>query len=466
MVLTGLHGHIGAMSVSHRTIGLTRPSLSFISLVFLLAILWLAGGASRADAAGQVIVRGTSMIAIFLLILFADRPPPSRSKVVPFFLLTSLGLVLLQLVPLPPGIWRALPGRDVFLPAAIGGEQPWRPWAIVPGGALNAAVSLIVPGAAFMLLTTLRPIERMWLPGVTLGLITASMLLGLLQLSGAGFDNPLINDTPGQISGSFANRNHFALFLAFGCLLAPVWAFLGGRSPQWRGPVALGLVVLFALTILASGSRAGMLLGMIAAAAGVIITRKYIKKAFGRYPRWVLPALAVALVIVFLSLGLATVMAGRALSIDRVFANDPGQDMRARALPIVLAMVREYFPAGAGFGGFDPLFRMREPFELLKLTYFNHAHNDWLEVVLDAGILGLLLLISAVVWWVVASVRRWRVFPQDKDLLPIAGSVMLLLVFVASIVDYPARTPMMMMMIVMAAMWLSGDTGEATTIRK
>ncbi len=450
--------------MSHRAVGLHRPSLSFILLVLFLAILWLAGGASRADEPGQAIVRVASAIALILSILLVDRSLPLQFRVVPLFLLMSLMLVLLQLIPLPPVIWQALAGRELFALAAAGAEQPWRPLAIVPGGALNAAVSLIVPSTAFVLLATLRPGERLWVPGVVLGLVTASMLLGLLQLSGAGFDNPLINDTPGQISGSFANRNHFALLLAFGCLLTPVWAFLGGRSPQWRGPLALGLVIMFMLTILASGSRVGMLLGVLATATGVFLTRKDIRKVFRRYPRWVLPALIVALITVILVLGLGAIIAGRALSIDRMIENDPSQDMRVRALPIVLAMVRDYFPMGAGFGGFDPLFRMREPFELLKLTYFNHAHNDWLEVVLEAGIGGLLLLVGAVVWWGMASVRCWRAPSKNRYRLSHVGSVMLLLIFLASIVDYPARTPMMMVMIVIAAIWLSGETSDAAPV--
>lgn len=305
-----------------------------------------------------------------------------------------------------------------------------------------------------VLISTLKPGERTLLPGVLLSLITVSMLLGLLQLSGAKFDNPFVNDTPGQISSSFANRNHFALFLAFGCLLAPVWAFLGGRSPGWRAPVALGLVILFPIAILVSGSRAGMLLGGVALAIGLLLTRRDIVKALRRYPRWVAPALIAAIVVGILLLALIVAMAGRALSIDRVLENAPEQDMRARALPIVLSMVAEYFPAGAGLGGFDPLFRMHEPFSLLKLTYFNHAHNDWLEIVLDTGLVGLLLLAAALFWWGWASFRVWRTDAERRNMLPKAGSAILFLVFVASVFDYPARTPMIMAIIVIGAIWL------------
>ncbi len=71
-------------------------------------------------------------------------------------------------------------------------------------------------------------------------------------------------------------------------------------------------------------------------------------------------------------------------------------------------MIRTYFPVGSGLGGFDPLFRMHEPFELLKPTYFNHAHNDWLEIALDAGGAGIALLFGSILWWGMASARAWR----------------------------------------------------------
>src|SRR3546814_8158382 len=76
----------------------------------------------------------------------------------------------------------------------------------------------------------------------------------------------------------------------------------------------------------------------------------------------------------------------RAESVRRAFEIDPGQDLRTPGLPTVLSMIAAYFPAGAGFGGFDPIFRLHEPLQLLKPPYFNHAHNDFLEIVLDGGL--------------------------------------------------------------------------------
>lgn len=433
-----------------------RPSLSLIVLVVFLGILWLAGGASRADALGQVVVRSVAWIALIAIILFGGRLSLGGTKPVLFLLGGALLLPLLQLIPLPPSIWQALPGRAFFMEAAAvsGQEQPWRPMSLVPSATVNAVSSLIVPVVMLVLITGLKEAERLWLPGVVLSLIAASTLLGLLQFSGAGFNNPLINDIAGQVSGIFANRNHFALFTAFGCLLAPVWAFLEGRLPQWRGPVALGLVLLFALTILASGSRAGLLVGVLALGLGLIMVRHGIRRALGRYPRWAFPALLAGIgsaVVIFV---LISVAAGRAVSIDRVLTVDAGQDMRARALPTVLEMIRTYFPWGSGLGGFDPIFRIHEPFELLALTYHVHAHNDFLEIALDAGLPGILLLAAAIAWWAWASIRAWRAGSSPRYAIPKLGSAMLLLVFIASVFDFPARTPMIMAMIVVAGVWL------------
>lgn len=445
------------MPMPRRSGPIFRPSLPFICLLALLCSLWIAGGASRADALGQTVVRTVATLALVATALFGEKPIWRGASPIAALLGASVLLALLQLLPLPPSIWQTLPGRSMFAePFATNNlSQPWRPLAIVPGGAINAAASLIVPVATLILVTQLRPAERSRLPTILLSMISASMLVALLQLSGIGFDNPLINDSAGQISGTFANRNHLALFLAIGCLLAPAWAFGGQYRLGWRAPTALAMVTLFALTMLASGSRAGLLLGAMALAMGLLLVLKEVRAALRHYPRWVFPALILGMILIVTIFVLISVAADRAVSINRLLAADTGEDMRTRALPTVLSMIAFYFPAGSGLGSFDPLFRMHEPFALLKRTYFNHAHNDWLELVLDTGILGLLLLITALCWWGLASARAWK--RRIRGSQARLGSAILLLVMVASAFDYPARTPTMMAMVVIAAMWLARD---------
>jgi O-antigen ligase len=431
-----------------------QPSLSFVLLTVFLVILWIAGGASRGDVPGQVVVRGAAWATLIVAALFAPKPVLKQEQPVLIFLLLALALPVLQLVPLPPAIWQALPGRALFTEAAtaLGEAEPWRPIAIVPSATLNAAASLVVPFTILILIGGLRESERSWLPTVLLGLVATSTLLALLQFSGSRFNNPLINDTVGQISASFANRNHLALFLAFGCLLAPAWAFLKSPQSVFRMVAGLGMLVFFTLMILATGSRAGLVLVAISLVVGPLMVRHAIAKALRRYPRWVLPAVVGGSAVTLLLAVLTAISSNRAVSINRVFAASGGEDMRGRALPTVLNMVSEYFPVGSGLGGFDPIFRIHEPMSLLKLTYFNHAHNDVLEVVLDAGLAGALLLASAILWWVFASVRAWR--GGSDALLARLGSTMIGLTIVASLFDYPARTPMIMAMLTIAASWL------------
>lgn len=454
------------MPISLRSPSSFKEARSFILLAAFLCVLWVAGGASRADVLGQVVVRTAALVSLLALILFGRTPDLSAMRPVGWFLAAAFFLTLLQLTPLPPAVWQALPGRAVLSGAAAvsGQSQPWRPLTMSPGATANAAASLIVPLLVLLLMIRLREHERKILPGLLLLLISASMFVGLLQFSGIAFKNPLINDAIGQVSGTFANRNHFALFMAFGCLVAPAWPFLGGRTPQWRGPVAICLILLFELAILASGSRAGLLLGILALGLGITIAQRAIRRALDGYPRWVFPALIVVMIGIVGGITLLSFSANRAISINRFVASDLGQDMRSRAFPTVVDMVREYFPVGTGFGSFDPVFRLHEPLQLLRVSYFNHAHNDLLEVVLDGGIGGLALLLAAILWWGTASLRAWRGSRTSSHTIAKLGSAMLLLVALASAFDYPARTPMIMATIIIASIWLSGDRAQSAAL--
>ncbi|MBB3475466.1 O-antigen ligase [Sphingomonas sp. BK345] len=434
-----------------------------LAMILFLVCLWAAGGASREDVLGQVIVRAVAWGAVVVLALLAPAEPRRIDRMVPALLFASLALVLLQLIPLPPALWAALPGRGSFAPVdTLAGGPVWRPAAIVPGAAINAAGALIVPIATFALMRGVARSDDGRLLATLLALVVASALVGVIQFAGSGLSNPFVN-SGGEPSSVFANRNHFALFLAIGCVLAPAWAGRGERLRAWRLFVAAAVTLLLLLLIVASGSRAGMLVGVVAVAAGAALIAPRARLSFGGLPRWAAPAAMAAFALVIVLLIALSYGENRAMGIDRALNASVNGDMRRRGLPTVLSMIAQYFPVGSGFGGFDPLFRLHEPYDLLKPTYFNHAHNDVLELLLDGGLPAAALLLVAPVWWARRSITAWRALAAAP--LPVVGSVILFIVAVASMFDYPARTPMIMALLVVAAAWLSDagalpDAGE------
>lgn len=434
--------------------------LPFALVAVLLGCLWLAGGASRADVIGQVIVRAASWAILIAFVLFGPRPSLIEVRTVAALVFAAVALTALQLVPLPPAAWTELPGREVLTRAVavLGEEQPWRPVSMSPGATVNALSSLIVPVVALLLAAPLSRSEHWRTATILLGLVVASSLLGLLQFSGSHFDHPLINDVTGSVSGSFANRNHLALFAGIGCILAPSWAFRDGHGARWKPWTALGLTILFLLIILATGSRTGMLVGGLGIVIGLAIVRRPLASALRRLPRrWTVAAITATVGGLVLAI-VASIALDRAVSVDRATTTVINDELRIQAFPVIVEMAKLYFPVGSGIGAFDPVYRIHEPSALLNIRYLNHAHNDLLEVVLDAGLPGLLILATAVGWWFWRSATVWLRDAGSDASLARMGSGILLLVLIASVTDYPARTPMIMAVVVIAAIWLGASS--------
>lgn len=430
--------------------------LSFWTLAAFLLILWIAGGASRADALGQTVVRFSAWVIVICAVLFLPEFKWRKVQAPLMIFGAAVLLVAIQLIPLPPSLWTPLPGREILKTAAvvIDEEQPWRPLSISPAATFNALSSLIVPGLVLVLTAGLTRVHHWRLVTLLLCLTLAGALLGLLQFSGAQFDHPLINDMPRMISANFANRNHYALSLAIGCLLALVWTF-EGEEVRWKALVGVGVVVLLALMILATGSRMGMLTGLIGIALGLVIVRRRLLREFRRLPRKFAIAALVVTVALVAGAVLLSISLDRAASIERILALDARDDLRTGGTPIVLNMIGQYFPVGTGFGTFDPAFRISEPDSFLRPAYFNHAHNDWLEIVLDGGLLALVLIAAAVIWFVRRSLVVWRWREETGSKLGQLGSAIIFLIMLASIGDYPSRTPMIMGVLALSAAWLA-----------
>lgn len=433
-----------------------RPTFATFLLGAMLALATLTGGASFPDTLGQAVVRTGAMLLLATAIGSKQRFDLSYYRGLFLILAFAIIIVLLQLIPLPPTLWAALPGRAAF---DIGASVPevadaWRPAAIVPVAARNALFALIVPLSTLLLIAAVPRRQLAFAVPFLVAMAGLSSVVAAMQFAGGTLDNPLINERIGFASGLLANRNHQALFLAIGVAAAMHW---GTTRPllQWRAAAGAVTIAWFALMILATGSRAGLLLGLVALVAGAAMAVSAARRAGLRVSRRTALLGVAGTVLACVGIISASVYAGRSASLDRLNDAAIGDDMRIRAMPVVLDMVRTYMPLGGGQGSFATLFAMAEPDRLLKPTYFNRAHDDFLEVLIEAGLPGALLLVAGLGWFVRRTWTAWRRAPDGETLRARLGSVVIALVLLASITDYPARTPLIMVVLIVAAAWLT-----------
>ncbi len=384
------------------------------------------------------------------------------------FLMTAaiFVLMIMHLLPLPPQIWGALPGRaivaEVDKAAQLGAV--WRPISLVPTATWNAFYSLFVPLAVLLLGVQLTREQRFHLLPLVLGIGLVSGFLGLLQSIGAP-GGPLYLyrvTSAGSAVGLFANRNHQAVFLASLFPMLAIFATVDVPSEQERNR-KLGLVIAAGAVliplILVTGSRAGLIIGLLGLGLAVLLYGRSEGVAVDRRklanigPRRIIVAFAV------LGLGALTVAMARAEAVRRLFAPDQTEDLRFRLWQPVAEMAWKYFPAGSGIGSFVEVYQVDEPYQLLNPTYLNHAHNDVLEVYLTAGLPGMLLVaFAALAFCRLAYVRvRSSIGAGRGVIFGRLGATIVALLVLASLGDYPLRTPSLMCLFVIATLWLVGD---------
>jgi O-antigen ligase len=428
--------------------------VSLFLIAGYLLVLLMAGGSSRSDVLGQFVVRSAAWLMVIISVLRGISLRDWRGRPALLGLITLASLMMLQLIPLPPAVWLALPGREVIAKTALamGQPQPWRPLSMSPSATLNSLGALIVPAAIIFAAKDLSYGSHRILSLMILAIVFAGCILGVTQIVGTAGDNPLINDIKGMVGGNFANRNHFALFLAIGVILLGL-AVAAQRSPAktsvYAALISMPILVMMGI---ATGSRMGLLVLALAIALAGVMSRKQLARLLSKQGRvQTYSVFAIPLVLVGTTV-LLSVFVGRAVSLDRAAEMSLSADYRNQALPVLFEMLVRYFPVGAGFGTFDPVFRISEPDALLRAAYFNHAHNDWLEFVIEGGLFSAALGVFALWWWAGKFYAAWSASGQENH-LPRAGTAILLMCLVASLSDYPLRTPAMMAVAAIAALW-------------
>ncbi len=439
--------------------------VSAIFLVMLLIVCVLGGGASRLDALSQTPVWIASIMcgAVALLSITRDEIHGVRTPLL--FVIVAAVLVILQLVPLPPALWSALPGRALYVQATnlAGVALPWRPISLTPDLTLASLLSLLPPAALILAYARLNQQRRRLLPFVVLGIVMFSALLGLAQLGG-GATSPFrfyAVTNEGMAVGIFANRNHQALLLVMGLplLAACVRLMPDARLATMRDWLAVAAAIFLVPLILLTGSRSGIVLGVLALIFAALLARTRLEASFvpRRYQAspWMryLPIAGIVVAI------LLSVLLSRAVSIDRLLATDAVDEERLRLLGPLWEMAKHFMPFGTGFGSFESTYPSYEPFELLSPNYMNQAHNDLIQLAIEGGLPGLALFTCFLVWLVRRAILHWRpkkAMTRDR-LLGRLGVVLGILILVASLPDYPLRTPLVAILLTMAALWMAAE---------
>jgi O-antigen ligase len=371
------------------------------------------------------------------------------------FCLLVTAVPLVQLIQLPPTLWAALPARHAEAGAfpLLDRNLPWMPISVSPTATWLSLLSLIPPTAIFLGTVLLGYRRRRLLSLVLLGFGTISVFLGLAQIA-QGPSSSLrffdyTNDT--EAVGFFANRNHFAALLYCLMLFAAAWAVsvsFGGDHRELRGLKIIAivasstvLVALIAAQAMAR-SRAGLGLTIVALFGAFAL-------AFVGQARELTGTLATKLLAAAITLALVFGVQFALYRILERFAIDPLADGRVVYARITAEAAKSFIPLGAGEGTFVPVYAgFEKPQDTSADTFANRAHNDFLEGLLESGIVGIVLLALFLAWFVMASLRVWRRpvpgIPHIDRLLPLAATVVVGLLLAHSFADYPLRTAAMM----------------------
>ncbi|MBY8823612.1 O-antigen ligase family protein [Sphingomonas colocasiae] len=403
-----------------------------------LALCLLLGGSVRGIWGNALLQLLALPLICVALAVRSETAAPLAARRLLAICCAAIGLVAVQLVPLPPAIWTNIPGRGDIAEgfAMLGQPLPWLPISLAPHGTLGSILWMLPAFAIMLAALRLRSVRASWMAAAMLAVTVAAIAVGALQKS-SGYPRTspwyfyeITNF--GSATGFFANVNHMASLLLMAmpflaALLAAVRSRHGSNTKRAQGLTALlaGAGVLVAIGIFTNGSLAGFGLGIPVLAASVFI-------ALRLRPRvWHAGVLAI--------LGIAATALVFSSPFNNLTGDEAGQvDSRYGSFRTGLIATAEHLPFGSGLGSFVEIYRTHENPSQVTQTYMNHVHNDYIELALELGVPGLALILLFLLWWTGQTIAIWR--SPDPLHFARAATVASGEILAHSIVDYPLRT--------------------------
>ncbi len=267
-----------------------------------------------------------------------------------------------------------------------------------------------------------------------------------------------------EVTGTFVNRNHFASYIAMGCIIwlsfvlracEQLFRRLSGVRPKYyfdtiieeifvcNGIYILGFFILFGVLLL-SRSRAGFLCACIGMLSVILCSGlAWLKHTQNR--RVSLFSVASRFVggvsAVFIS-GLGVLVLFQGLGGSRLLSrllNENSVDYeRVGVFRKVVEAIADSPLLGSGFGTFSDIFPIYRDSVLSAYGRWNQAHNTYLENMMELGIPVAFLLFLTVGWCVYRCFigAFWRQKHQNFAQIGLCVSIMVLL---HSLIDFPLQ---------------------------
>ncbi|WP_234031790.1 O-antigen ligase family protein [Porphyrobacter sp. SLTP] len=405
--------------------------------LYLLACLIL-GGASNGGFFANGVLQVLGAILIAWALWQPSSPQTADGRIFARLLIAAVLMILLQFVPIPQALWDMPTGRAALAAegAAIGLDYAPVFWGLLPNEALKSAVWLIPAMALAVGMLRLSAWQPQRLAWAIVAAMALSVLLGAIQLGqGRGSLAYLYTITNvGSTVGFFANSNHLATLML---VSLPFIAALIARQFKTGKEefnvlfiaIGLGLAALVITGIVVNGSLAGFaLIGPVLVASAMILVRSWqIRKA---------SLILLPLVLVGgLSWLLVTEEGAQLLEFEEL---DSSGGSRQQIWSHTLEAIGDHLPFGSGLGTFSEVYQRYEDTDKVSKAYINHAHNDYLELLLELGFLSLPLMVAFLAWWMRSLVRIW--LNETDNPFALAGAIAVGTILIHSVVDYPLRT--------------------------
>lgn len=407
-----------------------------VAPLYLFLCLLMGGSAQGPFANLFLQLVGLAIIA-WAAVAPAEEPLAGPARQLLWLALAALALVVLQLLPLPPGVWAHLGGRKELAGdyALLGLKTPSMPLSLTPYRTLDSLLGIIPPLAMIVAIVRLRASRGSWLAAALIAGTIAGVLLGALQVGTSRADSapwylyPQTN--VGLAVGFFANANHMAILLVVtlpflaALLAAARRAEIQHLSALLAVVIGAGLVILVGIFLNRSLAAYALVLPVVIASALIIIPA-------GSRVRPVLMVLA--LLMLAGGVGLIASNSTNSGSLG-VSTSVQSRDVMLRT---TLRAMADFMPFGSGLGSFPKVYDLYENVAEVTNTYVVHAHNDYAELALELGVPGILLIVLSLAWWGASSWRVWR----SAEAAPFAraASIASAAILAHSLVDFPLRT--------------------------